>query len=257
MRVAWVPTVCTNPPGDAYYACYPAFLSQFGRGVDLTPVLAAGTTFSFVVPPDALDGRPATAGAPANATLVAFAMSCAGHVEYLGEGPASSPEAVPFGCFDAQHQQLGPDAFVFAFARVFVFADRTNEDPTIDHLVFDGAPVDPGTGITMDHCAVPEAAKCPTKSLDTAVPSSSQEPDPSAVDPQGMIEGEEIWVDYYLTAGSVKNDLRLLYDPVKGQVPSSADALTAPQAPAEGVLFAVVHDNRGGVSWAQVPLHFP
>jgi hypothetical protein len=256
MNVAWIPTLCENPPGDAYFACYPAFEAELPRGTDLTPLLASGTTFPVAVPADALDGRPAVGGQPPYGTLSVFATACAGHVEYLGARDTASPEAIPFGCFDAQHQEVGPDAFVFSFSRLFVFADRQNDDPVIDHLVFDGAPVDPDAGITMDHCTAQSASKCPSKSLDTSVPSSGQEPDPSAVDAQGKVEGEEIWVSYYLTAGSVKDDLRLLYDPVTGAVQSSADALTAPQAPSEGVLFAVAHDNRGGVSFVQVPLHF-
>jgi hypothetical protein len=255
MSVAWLPTFCTNPPRDAYYACYPAFASQFQRGVDLTPVLDTGPTFSLQVPTDALDGRQAAAGSPPYGTLIVFNMACAGHVEYLGESPTASPEAIPFGCFDAGHHRLGPDDFVFAFSRLFVFADRTNANPVIDHLTFDGAPVDPSAGITTDHCTATDVTKCPTKPLDTSVPASSQEPDPSALDAQGKIDGEEIWVDYYVTAGSVKDDIRLLYDPVHGQVSSTADAFTAPQAPVEGVIFAVVHDNRGGVGWLEVPLH--
>ncbi|APR78595.1 Hypothetical protein A7982_03942 [Minicystis rosea] len=254
MSVVWVKAVCANPPGDSYYACYPAFANQFQRGVDLTPVLHEGTTFSLEVPADALEGHPATAGTPAYGTLIVFSMACAGHVEYLGQS-ATSPQAIPFGCFDAGHAKLGPDDFVFAFSRLFVFDERVNANPVIEQLTFDGAPVDPSLGITMDHCATTDARKCPEKPVDISVPASSQELDPGAIDPQGKTNKEQIWVDYYVTTGSVKDDLRLLYDPATGRVSSSANALTAPEAPAEGVLFAVVHDNRGGINWLQVPLH--
>src|SRR5262249_5133446 len=132
--------------------------SQFSRGTDLTSVLHAGTSFSLEVPPGALDGR-AVGSAPAYGTLIVFDMACAGHVEYLGESLAGGPQAIPFGCFDAGHHQLGPDDFVFAFSRIFVFADRKNANPVIDHLTFDGTPVDPSAGITMDHCTATDAEK--------------------------------------------------------------------------------------------------
>jgi hypothetical protein len=253
MNVSWVKAACLNPANDDYFACYPAFAGQFPRGADLTPLLAQGTTFSVEVPADALAGRPPVGGQPPYATLIVFSMACAGHVEYLGPSP-SSPEALPFGCFDSGHRDVGPDGFVFAFSRIFVFADRTNENPVIDHLTFAGEEVDPSAGITMDHCA--DARSCPTMPLDTSVPSSSQERDPSALGPNGRPLGEEIWVAYYLSVGSVGDDLILLYDPATGAVPSSADPLAAPTAAAEGVLFAVVHDNRGGVAWAEVPVHY-
>jgi hypothetical protein len=253
MHVSWVKKACVNPAGDDYFACYPAFANQFPRGTDITSMLAAGTTISGQVPSDVLDGRPSIGGQPPSATVILFSMACAGHVEFLGES-ATSPEAVPFGCFDATHRDVGPSGFVFAFTRIFVFADRTNANPVIDHLTFAGMPVDPSAGITMDHCA--DAKKCPTMPLDTSVPSSSQEIDPSTLGSNDKPLREEIWVNYFLTTGSVQDDVLLLYDPVTGAVPGSADALTAPTTPGDGVLFAVIHDNRGGVAWTRVPLHF-
>jgi hypothetical protein len=218
-------------------------------------VLETGKTFLLKVPDSALDGRAATATAPAYGTSIVFSMACAGHIEYLGQSPAASPEAIPFGCFDTAHRRLGSDDFVFAFSRIFVFEDRSNANPVIDHLTFDGAPVDLGAGITVDHCAATDVKSCPVTSLDILVPSSSQEPDPSARGLDGVIDKEELWVSYYLTAGSVKRDLQMLYDPVKGRPESTVDDFTAPLAPTEGALFAVVHDNRGGVAWVRVPLH--
>jgi hypothetical protein len=253
MRVGWVKAPCVNPADGDYFACYPAFASQFPRGTDITSMLEAGTTFSAEVPSDVLDGRPSMGGEPPNGTIIVFSMACAGHVEFLGTS-ATSPEGLPFGCFDAAHRNVGPSGFVFAFTRIFVFANRTNANPVIDQLTFAGHPVDASAGITMDHCA--NANKCPTMPLDTSVPSSSQEIDPSTQGPSKEPLREEIWVNYFLTSGSVQDDVRLLYDPVSGAVPGSADALTAPTAPGDGVLFAVVHDNRGGVAWTRVPLHF-
>jgi hypothetical protein len=252
MRVAWVPTPCVNPPDDAYFACYPALAGQFPRGTDVTHLLKTGTTFSLTIPLNALAGRPSVGGQPPYGTLIVFSVACAGHLEYVGAS-RESPEALPFACLVDARRDVGPDGFVFAYSRIFVFEHRANENPVIDRLELAGQPVDPSAGITMDRCA--DGAHCPMTPLDVVVPSSSQEPDPSAVGPNGEPLREEIWVDYYASLGGVRDDVRLLYDPGAGAVPNPADALTAPAAPGDGVLFAVIHDNRGGVAWTRIPLH--
>jgi hypothetical protein len=260
MSLFWVPAPCINPPGDAYYNCYPALEATFPRGVDLAPQLVSGTKVSVRVPDDILTRTSSTQSGTAFGTVVVFSMACAGHVEYVGVN-AGSPQSVPFACFDDGGKRLGADDFVFAFSRMFVFADRGNQNPAIDGLIFDGQPVDAAAGITIDHCATANAPagganarapKCPTKPIDVAVPSASQEQDPSIG--RGPAR-ESLWVNYYLTDGKVKDDLRLLYDVEIGKVPNAADDLEAPAEPGEHTLWAVVHDNRGGVNWIQVPMH--
>lgn len=255
MAVFWMPVPCINPRADAYYECYPAFEATIPRGVDLAAQLVSGTKLSVHVPDDILARSASSQSGTPFGTLVVFSMACAGHVEYVGPS-GTSPQAVPFACFDENRQRLGADDFVFAFSRIFVFADRGNQNPVIDGLTFDGQPVDVNAGISIDHCTDPKAgtksSKCPTTPIDVVVPPASQEHDPSVSDGSAR---ESVWVDYYLTGGKVKNELRLLYDVQIGKVPNSADDLEAPGAPGEHTLWAVVHDNRGGVNWIQVPMH--
>ncbi|MDB4996544.1 MAG: hypothetical protein JWM74_3976 [Myxococcaceae bacterium] len=254
MSLFWIPAPCINPQGDAYYNCYPTFQATLKTGVDLTPQLVSGPKLTVHVPDDTLAHTGSTQGGTSFGTAVVFSMACAGHVEFVGVS-AASPQSIPFGCFDSGGQRLGPDDFVFAFSRMFVFADRQNKNPVIDAFTFDGQPVDLAAGITIDHCATANAPasqrapKCPTKPIDVAVPPESQEQDPSA---GGR---ESLWVSYYLTDGKVKTDLRLLYDVQIGRVPKSEDDLEAPAEAGEHTLWAVVHDNRGGVNWIQVPMH--
>jgi hypothetical protein len=66
---------------------------------------------------------------------------------------------------------------------------------------------------------------------------------------------EEIYVDYYVTGGKVGSDTVVLYDPQAGRLSGTGDALTAPQKAGDFWLWAVVHDNRGGASWSQIPVH--
>jgi hypothetical protein len=254
MGISWLPDPCINPFKDAYYDCYAAFAQQFSPGVDLTPQLVSTTSSSFQVPADVIASHAAQGDQEPYGVAFAFVMACAGHVEYTPPEPGAPVETPPFSCFDDAHAKLGPDDFVFAYSLVYAFDQRTNANPEIDHLEWQGSAVDATLGITVDHCTEANLDDCPKTSLDTAVDASNQEQDPSDLDANGNPLREEIWVDYYLTAGKVKHDSIVLFDPRKGLLGNSAVDLSAPQTPGTYSLWAVLHDNRGGVSWLEVPL---
>jgi hypothetical protein len=257
MALSWLPAPCIDPPGDAYYGCYPSFEGTFARGVDLTLQLVSGSKLSLPIPADILTrSTSAQSGIPFG-NVFAFSMACAGHVEYVGRR-GSSPQAVPFACFDASGMELGTGDFVFAYSRIFVFADRANANPVIDAFTADGQPIDPAVGLVVDHCPTPshngEDATCPTSALDVVVPPSSQELDTTNIDLDGSPLREGLWADYYVTGGKVRDDVRILYDARLGKV-SSANEFEAPGIPGDVTMWAVVHDNRGGVSWTEIPIH--
>ncbi len=264
MQVYWVPIACVDPPGDSYFACYPGFAEAgLKEGVDLTSKLTAGTQFSFQMPPDAItrhappaalpDGMPA---APYGVAFV-FAIACAGHVQYVGVNESTLPPAPPLGCFDDTGAPLGANDSVFAYAQVFSFAERTNQNPVISSVTLNGTTItDPTVGLSVPLCP-PGTRKCPTYPLDTAVPPSSWEPDPAETAVLGKPTNEEVWVDYFVTTGSVPESA-LLYaaDPTL-TLPSSVVQYTPPTTAPTGpqLLWAIAHDNRGGVSWWQIPLN--
>jgi hypothetical protein len=257
MQVSWLPAVCMNPAGDAYFACYPSFATQFQPRVDLSSTLVAGDRWTFTMPADAIATAPAHPGAPDPYGIAfAFVTACAGHVEYVPvDTNVVSPLTTPFGCFDESHAALGPDQFVFAFARVYAFADQRNANPMIDHLTFGGVPVDPATGIAIDHCTASDETSCPTTAIDTVVPDSSWEVDPGSLDPSGGAGHEAIWVDYYVTGGRLANDSAVLFDAHSGRATSTGDGYAAPLSPGLQTLWAVVRDTRGGASWIATPMN--
>jgi len=254
MVTSWLPQVCFDPPGDNYYGCFPAFAGSFRDGADLTSALTAGSSFSFTMPEDVITSHSSTRGADAYGLAVVFSFACAGHVEYTPSAAGDRPDGVPFGCFDASGARLGADSFVFSYAQVYAFTDRKNANPVITGLTYQGQIVSPSAGIPMARCTRSSIDDCPKASFDTVVPASSQEPDPGASSP-GRAVKEEIWVDYYLTAGKVKNETVILYDPLAGKLSGTVDDLSTPQRAGDAELWAVVHDNRGGVSWEQVTMH--
>jgi hypothetical protein len=257
MRVFWVPTPCMNPDNDDYFACYPAMAGKFAPGTDLSSVLVAGDQWTFTMPADAIATAAPHPGAPdAYGIAFAFVIACAGRVQYVPvDSRTQSAPTTPFGCFDDSNELLGPDDFVFAFTRVYAFADRRNANPVIDHLTFGGASVDPSAGIHVDHCTASDETHCQKTQLDTVVPDSSWELDPGSLDPTGGVAHEAIWVDYYVTGGRLDDDSVVLFDAHSGRVPSAGDGYAPPLSRGPQTLWAVVHDTRGGASWISVPLN--
>jgi hypothetical protein len=256
MNVYWIPVICENPPSDLYDGCYPAFGARFPTHADLTSLLTAGTAFTFKMPADTITShvsRPGSGGA--YGLVYVFNAACAGHLEST-PGNSASPASLPFGCFDANENAVDSDGFVFGFTRIYSFADgRTNTNPAMAQLAWNGVPVDVAAGITVSHCS---GAKCPSSQLDANVPASNDEPDPSNVMANGGTGFERIWVDYYVSGGTFTGDAAaatLLFDGTGQSAKSKGVGYVAPSAVGDQRLWAVVHDNRGGVAWLSVNLH--
>jgi hypothetical protein len=62
---------------------------------------------------------------------------------------------------------------------------------------------------------------------------------------------EQMWINYYATRGSLLSDVRLLNDATTGLNDDFETLFYPPTEPGPVTLWAVVHDNRGGVAWAR------
>ncbi len=230
-------------------------------GVDLSPLLPTGPAFTFQMPADAITSHPLVPGASTPYGLaILFNIACAGHIELVPIDPNNiSPQQVPIGCFDSSHNQLGPDDWVFGFTRVYAYSDITNANPVISGVDIDGKTFDPdsqapkamnGT-LVVQHCT----DNCKEIPIGPIVPPSSQET--QAQTTSGSPRKEEIWADFFSTVGQYKSDARLLYDANSGSIGDLSvtdNKFTAPSDPGSGLLWIVVHDNRGGASWVTIPL---
>jgi hypothetical protein len=268
MNLFWLPVPCINPKGDAYYACF----SQFGAGaagdagrtgdagaslvgalkpgVDLTPVLASGASFTFKMPADAVIPRN---GSSPYGLVILFNFACAGHIELVPFDPNSQdPQQIPVGCFDSNHTQLGADDFVFGFTRVYAEDDPKAVNPVITQVDLGGGNhLDVDGGSTTDALAVSpcggDADTCPHQTIGPVVPPS-------------LPNNKQVWADYYATTGTFKSTARLLYDPMATlSIPSGTDneyiePNVDTKAPAKNFVWIVVHDDQGGADWVTVPL---
>ena len=271
-KLYWIPLLCMNPRDDLYYLCFlppgdagagggllplgdaGSFGSGNGfgnvpAGVDLAPFLPQGPKFSFTMPQDALQARPS---GDSYGLAVVFNIACAGKVEIASRDSTLGPQQVPILCTDANGVKLQPNDYVIGISRVYAYATRTNANPVVDRAIENGLDVDLGAGITVPPCKENKRADCPDIKLDVHVTDEAWEVNP---DETGRALHEQIWVDWYTTAGEFTDDARLLFDSTKGRTADSFDKFHAPVDPQEGTIWAVVHDNRGGVAWVIIPLH--
>jgi hypothetical protein len=256
-------------PTTTAQAASSPFGAIFQPGTDLTPYLPTGPRFAIDEPDDIITRLPVVAGVPyPYGLIIVFNIACAGHVEVTPANPTSGPQQVPLGCFDDDGNQLSADDYVIGFTRLYVHADLPNANPSIDGIIFNGAE----TATTADPTRPPGDAHdvpapvnltlpacsggCGQIPLDIDVPSSSWEVDPSDKDANGNPRHESLWVDYFTQTGSFDTDTRLLYDAVSGKVSGTPINYTPP-ASGDDILYAVVHDNRDGITWVQINVHQP
>ncbi len=287
-KLYWIPVVCVNPRDDLYYLCFSQALAGDGgladggtqlipagpladagapeaganagggnpiaripRGIDLGPFLPQGPTFSFRMPDNAVQPRQGTT--PYGLAIV-FNIACAGQVRLAEVDPARGPQQVPIQCTDPEGTPLEPKDYVISINRVYSYTDRTNTNPVIEKITLDGVDVDPQKGITLDKCVASRRSECKEWKIDIKVSDGSWEENPSEM-VSGQALREQIWATYYSDLGDMDNVARLLFDTRRGRVSESDVVYRAPYDPAEGTIWAVVHDNRAGAAFVVLPLH--
>ena len=130
---------------------------------------------------------------------------------------------------------------------------RTNTNPAIEKLTFEGQDVDLAKGITLDRCTAVKRMDCPEPKLDVRVSDGSWEENPSEV-VDGRVLREQIWASLYSDKRDLEVEARLLFDTTKGRPAKTEVKFKAAAEPGTGTIWVFVHDNRGGAAWLVVPV---
>ena len=270
VNVLWIPVPCVNPSSDLYYLCFTGGTSagagasagsgsaatanpiaSLRPGQDLTDFLPKGPTFSFKMPENIIQARK---GSDPYGLVIIFNVACAGRLVVREVDANAGPQQIPLECTDVFGKVLPPSEYVIGFTRVYAYADRSNQNPKIDGVTFDGAKVDLKRGIAVDRCTEKKERDCPEHKFDTVVPASSQEINVGEKQPNGQFYKEQVWAAYYTTDGKFDGDGRLLYDATTGKVDDSTIKFYAPKDPGIKQAWVVVKDNRGGANWVEFPI---
>jgi len=209
-------------------------------------------TFSFPLVADNLI-RPKAPGITDYGLVYVLFTACAGHLEPTDPGSAGG---LQLGCFDDARRRLGPDDFVPGYASLYAYRELRNANPIVDDFSFKGASFKdtfaaPDADVPhIARCTEGDRGNCPAFDLKLNVNRASAEIDPLSTDPNGAPLQEQIWVAFYSTDGDFTSSLRLVNDATRGWNDDNGTKFRAPPTPGAVRLFAVVHDNRGGVEWA-------
>ncbi len=285
VQIFWIGD-CFNPPGDLYAGCALQWADQVDAGmpprVVVTPANRpdyrdADPTFSI----EAAPLRPPITGseAPPSGQSFAFFGVCAGRLD--GADLAQRFEAgqvTSFGdvfprCLDENDEPLGGNDYVIGYTTVYSYEGFTNENPIVTGFEVNGRAVNVDCidaecadktedfpelteceeGFAcIDACKDDGDPSCPEVKIKPIVDPASAELDTVASQIYGRDNDESLWINYLVDRGSVRSDVKLLNDGVSGWNVEYEDDYFAPKEPGPVRLWAVVHDNRGGVAWVRV-----
>lgn len=96
--------------------------------------------------------------------------------------------------------------------------------------------------------------KCPPHELRLDIDRSTFEKDQVTNEAYGHDYDEQMWIDYYATAGKFHSATKLLNDASTGYNSANGTQYYAPKATGPVRLWVVTHDNRGGVNWVGTTL---
>lgn len=270
---------CVNPPGDLYYGCFQAF-GQTGEAGGLPPV-GAGDKFQVTLPSDIISSRrDLEPGQSRYGVYIVFFAVCAGTLDFDTAPAAGSTgsEGLPLHCLDADKQPLGSEDFVVGYTTIYSFEGASNNNPsfTVDEagageFLVEGkaVPADcvgdacqgfPAVEVDCDEtpercvkaCADDGDLSCPAIDVQPAIDKLIEQDDVSTA-LFGETTTEQMWVNYYIDRGGI-SEVRLVNDTNSGWNEKYRGELRAPKEAGPLQVWAVVHDNRGGMEFARVTL---
>jgi len=272
---------CVNPPGDLYYGCFSQYAASAANGT-LPPFQEGKDRFRVTLPKDMLSsrGKPEP-GQPRYGLYIVFFAVCAGNIQLAMDEPqdADGSSGLPIRCLDPAGKPLGSDDFVVGYSSIYSFEGVSNENPEFsvdaagqgEYSVGDRSVVADCVGeacqgaaaVEVDCDKQPERCvkacaddgdpKCPAILVKPSIDKGVVERDDVSSQLFGTNVTEQMWIDYYVDRGRI-SDARLLNDSTSGWNDKYRAELRAPKAPGPLQVWAVVHDNRGGMEFSRVTL---
>jgi hypothetical protein len=269
---------CINPPGDSYYGCFEQYARITTQGGALP--LGAGDTFAVTLPDDIISSRATTEpDQPKYGLAIVFFAVCGGTLSFDMNASASvGSEGLPILCLDADGNPLGADDFVVGYTSIYSFEDATNTNPSFavdddgkGQFEVAGKQVEAdcvgeacqGTPVVefecedspercIDACAEDGDGGCPDIEVKPPIEQAVETDDGNSA-LFGNTVSEQMWVNYYVDRGGM-SEVRLVNDSTTGWNEKYRGELHAPKDPGYVQVWAVVHDNRGGMDFTRVTL---
>jgi hypothetical protein len=274
---------CVNPDGDLYYKCFPQLHKSMSGVSDeelndgqetehtLKARLGFGSKYQLNVPADTIESRPKASGITSPyGVVMMFYTACGGQLRVRQNADVESD--YPISCVDPDTgKELDPSEFEFGFYPIYVYESLKNDIPIVKSVDF-AANASGKDCASDDECEKSESCgsksiciprifsckkgeKCEKYKLNLTVDHRSVEPAVSAYISEGEAPRETLWVSYYSDFGEFEKDARIIHDATSGYTKDYGGIWTpkvqdgSPSIPREAHVYAVVRDNRGGVTW--------
>jgi hypothetical protein len=228
---------------------------------------------------------------PYGLSYVFFAV-CAGQLAVSSDGSevpfVCYDELDGVDGFSAGDQRRDSRDFVIGYTAIFAYAEYRNDNPRFTGIEFNGvtfwpdAPPElaaaapagavlasPGDVCVGESCSSPPpaddapcldaltvdacgAGDCDSPEVQALIDPASAEIDAAASARASETLEEQMWVNYYSTAGELDEEVRLLNDAVVGFSSDVSTHYEPADSAQTSYLWAVAHDNRGGADWARL-----
>jgi len=245
--VTWAWGACVNPEASTVQGCLDKIAAD-AQSSGSSAILAQGlglSSFDYTVPADALDALPALAKPSAMVGVISIA--CPGDLS-LEPGV----DHLPFSCKEAgTGRAFELDEYVVGLKRIQIRSTDRNLNPTIEQVSFDGEPwpedeIKQVIGCDTEKNEYQPCAENTKHKLGARPTADSVE---SGRTEFGVDFTEQVIIEYYATEGVFEYEIKIGADPVTGwaaRKSASGKDLT---------LWMVVHDDRGGATWAERHVH--
>jgi hypothetical protein len=245
--VNWAWAACVNPDESTVQGCLNK-IAEDSAQTGASPILAQGaemSDFSYTVPADALSSLPENARSGAHVGVISIA--CPGNLS-LDQGS----NHVPFSCTEAgTGRTFGLDEYIVGMKRIQVRQTDRNQNPVLEEISFDGADWPESEIKTVTACDTDgnDYKPCAGSSKHKISARPTRASTESGTTEFGVAFTEQVIIEYYATDGVFEYEIKIAGSPETGwaaRKASSGKDLT---------LWMVVHDDRGGATWAQRQVH--
>ncbi len=243
----WAWAACVNPAESTVQGCLDK-IADDATATGTPIILAQGpdmSHFSYTVPSDALSSLPEKAR-PA-AQIGVLSVACPGDLSLQTDS-----NNLPFTCREpGTGRALALDEFIFGMKRIQVRQTDRNQNPIIEQVTFDGADWPEGEVKQVTACDTDNNDYKPcsdaSKHKISARPSAASTE--SGTTEFGVAFSEQVIIEYYATDGVFEYEIKIASSPETGWAARKA------ASGKDLTLWMVVHDDRGGATWAQRQVH--
>ena len=245
--VNWAWAACVNPDESTVQGCLDK-IAVDSADTGASPILAQGaelSDFSYTVPEDALSSLPEPAKSQAHVGIISIA--CPGVLSF-----DQGSNNLPFSCKEAgTGRSFGLDEYIVGMKRIQVRQTDRNQNPVLEQVTLDGTdwPEDEIKTVSAcdtdgnDYKPCADGSKHKISARPTAASTES------GTTEFGTAFTEQVVIEYYATDGVWEYEVKIASSPETGWAARKA------ASGKDLTLWMVVHDDRGGATWAERHVH--